>query len=71
MPSKAKQIFHFVFGLLFLASCIYLAYSIFDEFGTVENDIFEYHEPNSEDFLPRTYPLPDVLEVPEQEDTER
>jgi len=27
----------------------------------------EYREPNSEDFLPRTYPLPDNLNVGEQE----
>lgn len=63
MTKKAKQIFHFVFGLVFLASSMYLAYSFLDELFIVENDIFEYHEPTSEDFLPRTYPLPDDLNV--------
>lgn len=63
MRKDTKRILHHIFAALFLASCIYLSYAIFDDAVTVENDIFEYHEPTSEDFLPRTYPLPDDLDV--------
>lgn len=66
MTKKVKKAFHFIFGISFLASCIYLTYAIFDDFVTGENDIFEYHEPTNEDFLPRTYPLPENLNVEDQ-----